>query len=75
MNNRLHENPFQMKTYFKMVGEGITNSCGVYIYKRIETCVCVSKKEKDNTEKKSRHMMHDEKAKKKKTHVKNGLCP
>ena len=73
-DNRLHENPFQMKTYCKMVREGITNG-GVYIYKRIETCVCVSKKEKDNTEKKkSRHMMHDEKAKKKKTHVKNGLC-
>ena len=50
-DNRLHENPFQMKTYCKMVGEGIANS-GVYIYKRIETCVCVSKKEKDNTEKK-----------------------
>ena len=66
MNNRLHENPFQMKTYCKMVGEGIANS-GVYIYKRIETCVCVCRKRKKITQKKkSRHMMHDEKAKKKK---------
>lgn len=73
MNNRLHENPFQMKTYCKMVGEGIANS-GVYIYKRIETCVCVCRKRKKITQKKkSRHMMHDEKAKKKK-HTSKMVC-
>ena len=50
-DNRLHENPFQMKTYCKMVGEGITNG-GVYICKRIETCVCVCRKRKKITQKK-----------------------